>query len=91
MFTPFGEGILFSGVLANALNHYCAFASIVLSSIIFGLAHGLNVILAIAIMVGVLSASSFRVTRSIWPSILLHCVYNAANSVASVLGYSPMQ
>lgn len=53
MFTPFGEEILFRGVIANALDRYGAFAGIVLSSIIFGLAHGLNVILAIAIMVGI--------------------------------------
>ena len=91
VFTPFGEEVLFRGVIANALNRYGVFAGIVLSSIIFGLAHGLNVILAIAIMVGILSASLFRVTGSIWPSILLHCVYNAANSFASALGYSPMQ
>lgn len=91
VFTPFGKEILFRGVIANALNRYGAFASIVLSSVIFGLAHGLNVILAIAIMVGIPSASLFRVTGSIWPSILMHSVYNAANSVASALGYSPMQ
>jgi membrane protease YdiL (CAAX protease family) len=50
-------------------------ADVVLSSIIFGLAHG--VILPIAIMVGILSAILFRATGSVWPSVVLHGVYNA--------------
>lgn len=91
IFTPFGEEILFRGVVANALNRYGAFAGVVVSSIIFGLAHGVSVILTVAIMVGVLSAILFRATGSVWPSVVLHCVYNGANSVASALGFSPMQ
>ncbi|MFC0219709.1 lysostaphin resistance A-like protein [Pseudochelatococcus lubricantis] len=91
IFTPFGEEILFRGVIANALNRYGAFAGIVLSSIIFGLAHGVSVILPVAIMVGLLSAVLFRATGSVWPCVTLHCVYNGANSFASALGFSPMQ
>lgn len=91
LFTPFGEEILFRGVIANALNRYGAFAGVVISAVIFGLAHGVSVILPIAIMVGVLSAILFRATGSIWPSVVLHCVYNAANSVASAVGFAPMQ
>lgn len=91
IFTPFGEEILFRGVIANALNRHGAFAGIVLSSIIFGLAHGVSVILPVAIMVGVLSAILFRATGSIWPGVVLHCVYNGTNSFASALGFAPMQ
>lgn len=83
IFTPFGEEILFRGVVANAFNRYGAFAGVVLSSIIFGLAHGASVILPVAIMVGLLSAVLFRATGSVWPSVVLHCVYNGANSIAS--------
>ncbi|MFK0639910.1 MULTISPECIES: type II CAAX endopeptidase family protein [Hyphomicrobiales] len=91
IFTPFGEEILFRGIVANALNRYGAFAGIVLSAIIFGFAHGVSVILPVAIMVGILSASLFRATGSVWPCVILHCVYNGANSFASALGFSPMQ
>ncbi|MET4207324.1 membrane protease YdiL (CAAX protease family) [Bradyrhizobium sp. LA2.1] len=91
IFTPFGEEILFRGVVANALNRYGAFAGVVLSSIIFGLAHGVSVILPVAVMVGILSATLFRATGSLWPSVVLHCVYNGANSFASALGFAPMQ
>jgi membrane protease YdiL (CAAX protease family) len=90
VFTPFGEEVLFRGVIANALNRYGAVGGIALSAIIFGLAHGISVILPIAIMVGILSASLFRATRSVWPCFVLHCVYNGANSVASALGFAPM-
>ncbi|MGK6317212.1 CPBP family intramembrane glutamic endopeptidase [Neorhizobium sp. DT-125] len=89
VFTPFGEEILFRGVIANALNRYGAFAGVVLSLIIFGLAHGVSVILPVAIMVGLLSAVLFRATGSVWPSVVLHCVYNGANSIASAFGFAP--
>jgi uncharacterized protein len=89
MFTPFGEETLFRGVVANALNRHGAWAGIGLSSVIFGLAHGVSVILPIAIMVGALSAILFLRTGSIWPSVVFHCVYNASNSVGSVLGIGP--
>lgn len=90
IFTPFGEEILFRGVVANALNRYGAFVGVVLSSIIFGIAHGVSVILPVAIMVGLLSAILFRATGSVWPSVVLHCVYNGANSIASAFGFAPM-
>ncbi|VFR91697.1 hypothetical protein RAN3_4119 [plant metagenome] len=91
LFTPFGEEILFRGVIANALNRHGAFAGVVVSAVIFGLAHGVSVILPVAIMVGVLTALLFRATESVWPCVVLHCVYNGANSVASALGFAPMQ
>ncbi|MET1755751.1 type II CAAX endopeptidase family protein [Novosphingobium sp. RD2P27] len=91
LFTPFGEEILFRGVVANALNRYGAWAGVGLSAVIFGLAHGVSVILPVAIMVGVLSAILFRQTGSVWPSVVLHCTYNGANSVASALGFAPVQ
>lgn len=91
LFTPFGEEILFRGVVANALNRYGAWAGVGLSAVIFGLVHGVSVILPVAIMVGLLSGALFRQIGSVWPSVLLHCVYNGANSVASALGFSPLQ
>lgn len=85
IFTPFGEEILFRGVVANALNRCGAFAGVVLSAIIFGLAHGVSVILPVAIMVGLLAAVLFRATGSVWP-----CVYNGMNSIASAAGFAPI-
>lgn len=77
LFTPIGEELVFRGVVANALNRYGAFAGIFLSAAIFGLVHGLSVILLLAFMVGVMAGWLFWRTQSLWPCILLHVVYNS--------------
>lgn len=88
--TPFGEEVLFRGVVANAWHRYGAWASVGASSLVFGIAHGISVILPIAVMVGIFSAVIFHRTGSIWPCVVLHGVYNGANSVASALHVTPM-
>lgn len=88
--TPFGEEALFRGVVANAWHRYGAWASVGASSLVFGIAHGISIILPIAIMVGIFSAVMFHRTESIWPCVVLHGVYNGANSVASALHVTPM-
>lgn len=79
--TPVGEEFLFRGVVANALNRYGAWAGVGLSALIFGIVHGLGVILPLAIMVGLL----FRMTGSVWPGAVLHAVYDGLHSVGSAL------
>jgi uncharacterized protein len=83
--TPLGEELLFRGVIANALNRYGALAGVGLSAIIFGVAHGTGVIMWVAVMMGMLSGALFRKTGSVWPSVLLHMVYNGLHSVGSAL------
>ncbi|MNC62666.1 CAAX amino terminal protease self- immunity [compost metagenome] len=79
IFTPLGEEFVFRGVIANALNRYGAWAGVVGSATIFGVAHGFNVILFDAFMVGILTGILFRKTNSIWPGVIVHIVYNALN------------
>lgn len=74
--TPFGEELVFRGVIANALNRYGALAGIVGSAAIFGIVHGPSVILLNAFMVGLLTGVLFRRTHSIWPGFVVHIVYN---------------
>lgn len=81
--TPLGEELLFRGVIANALNRYGALAGVGLSAVIFGVAHGTGVIMWVAITMGLLSGALFRKTGSVWPSVLLHMVYNGLHSVGS--------
>jgi hypothetical protein len=88
--TPFGEEVLFRGVVANAWRRYGAWASVRASSLVFGIAHGISIILPIAIMIGIFSAVMFHRTGSIWPCVVLHGAYNGANSVASALHVTPM-
>lgn len=75
--TPLGEEFLFRGVIANALNRYGYWAGVVGSAAIFGIAHGISVILLLAFMMGVITAILFRRTGSVWPGVAAHVVYNA--------------
>ncbi|MBR2536117.1 MAG: CPBP family intramembrane metalloprotease [Hyphomicrobium sp.] len=75
--TPFGEEVVFRGVIANALNRYGAWAGIVGSALIFAAVHGPSVIFFNAFMAGILTGYLFRKTDSVWPGLVTHVVYNA--------------
>lgn len=76
--TPFGEEVLFRGVIANALNRYGAWAGVVGSATIFAVVHGVSVIMVNAFMVGLVAGYLFRRTQSIWPGFVVHVVFNGA-------------
>lgn len=76
LFTPFGEEVVFRGVTANALHRYGPWVSIIGSAAIFGIVHGLSVITLLAFMVGLITGLLFYRTRSIWPALVVHCIYN---------------
>ncbi len=42
--TPLGEELLFRGVVANALLRYGSFIGVVVSTVIFALGHGINIV-----------------------------------------------
>ncbi len=79
LLTPFGEELLFRGVIANALNRYGAWAGVVGSAAIFAVVHGPSVILLNAFMIGLIAGVLFRRTGSIWPCVVVHAVYNGLN------------
>ncbi|SDD76274.1 CPBP family intramembrane glutamic endopeptidase [Glycomyces harbinensis] len=84
--TPLGEEAFFRGVVANALLHrYRAWIAVVASAAFFALAHGVNPILPVAFVVGVLTALLLRWSGSIWPGVLLHGVNNAIALLVPVL------
>lgn len=75
--TPIGEEAFFRGVVANVLlARYGAWVGVVVSSAVFAVAHGINPVMVVAFIVGVLTALLFRWSRSIWPGVLLHGVNN---------------
>lgn len=76
LLTPFGEEVVFRGVIANALNRYGPWAGIVGSAFIFAAVHGPSVIFFNAFMAGILTGYLFRKTESIWPGLMTHVVYN---------------
>lgn len=76
--TPLGEEVLFRGIIANALNRYGAWISVVGSAAIFAVVHGTSVILLNAFMVGLVTGYLFRKTQSIWPGLVVHVIFNGA-------------
>lgn len=77
LIAPFVEEMLFRGIfLRSFLRIYSPGRAIVLSSLLFGLAH-LNVYqFVVASTLGVLSGWLYYATGSLWPAILEHAVYN---------------
>lgn len=75
---PFVEEMLFRGLfLRGFLWNYSPTKAVVLSSLLFGAAH-LNVYqFVIASTLGLLSGWLYLVTRSLWPCILEHAIYNS--------------
>lgn len=83
--TPIGEELAFRGVLANALERYGAWVAVVGSAIVFAFAHGINPILPVAFIEGLIAALLFHKTRSVWPGVLVHLVNNSLATLLPVL------
>ncbi|HEY2176135.1 MAG TPA: type II CAAX endopeptidase family protein [Mycobacteriales bacterium] len=75
--TPLGEELFFRGVLFGGLRRYGPVIAVIVSSLLFGLAHGVNVVMPVAIVLGVLNAVLYERSGSIWPPVVAHGVHNA--------------
>ena len=77
-------------MLTNALARYGPWVAVLGSSTIFALAHGINYILPVAFVVGVVAALLLRRTGSIWPGVTVHAVNNAYSLIVpAILGVAP--
>ncbi|MQA12968.1 MAG: CPBP family intramembrane metalloprotease [Pseudonocardiaceae bacterium] len=74
---PLGEELLFRGVIYGGLRRYGVVVATLGSAAVFGLAHGISVVLAGAVVVGVITALVYEWSRSIWPAVVAHGVNNA--------------
>jgi uncharacterized protein len=83
--TPLGEELLFRGVLTNALLRYGPFIGVVGSTLIFALAHGINVVLPAAVVMGLVGAELLRRSGSVWPGVIVHVIYNLPTVLVLVL------
>lgn len=83
--TPIGEEFMFRGVLVSALRRYGAVLSIIVSTVLFAVAHGLNLALLPAILVGAASALLLIRTGSVWPGVVVHAVNNGLGTVLEVV------
>ncbi|WP_106816337.1 CPBP family intramembrane glutamic endopeptidase [Microbacterium timonense] len=83
--TPVGEEWLFRGVVTNWLLRFGGWVAVPVSAAIFAVSHGINLILPVAFVVGVITALLFRATASIWPGVIVHASYNGYSIVADAL------
>ncbi|GLY15317.1 putative abortive infection protein [Kineosporia sp. NBRC 101677] len=74
--TPVAEELLWRGVLANALARYGLWISVIASSALFALAHGVNNVLPGAFVIGAVCALLLHRSGSIWPAVIVHLVNN---------------
>jgi membrane protease YdiL (CAAX protease family) len=85
LLVPLVEELLFRGVITNALLRYGPFVGVVGSTLIFALAHGLNVIFVVAVVVGLVLAELQRRSGSVWPGVIAHVVNNLPTVFVLVL------
>ncbi|MDL5157791.1 CPBP family intramembrane glutamic endopeptidase [Actinomycetospora termitidis] len=73
---PLGEELLFRGVGFGSLRRYGVVVAATVSSLLFALAHGLNVVFLAVLVLAVLNAVLYERTRSIWPCFVTHATFN---------------
>lgn len=94
IFIAFIEELLFRGFLINALKPKGIYFAIIVSSVIFGLLHSVNIIggksmidtivqVVFAILIGILLAQLYLITNSIIPGMIWHFVNNFFNSISN--------
>ena len=81
---PFAEELFFRGVVYSALRRYGPVLATLASAALFGIAHGVSVVLVVAFLLGVVNAVLVERSGSIWPAVLAHATNN---TIALVLAY----
>lgn len=77
LIAPFGEELLFRGTLYTWLRRWGVVLATVVSAGVFGLFHGVNVVLPAAVVLGVMCALLLERSGSILPAVIAHAVNNA--------------
>lgn len=85
LLTGAGEEFAFRGVLTNALTRYGSVVAVAVSTVVFAVAHGINLALIPAVIVGLIAGVLTVRTRSIWPGVVVHVVNNSLGTVVSLL------
>ncbi|NMO89210.1 CPBP family intramembrane glutamic endopeptidase [Actinomycetospora sp. TBRC 11914] len=78
---PLGEELLFRGVGYGAMRRYGPVVATIVSSLVFAIAHGLNVVFLAVLVLAVLNAVLYERTRSIWPCFVTHASFNLCSFV----------
>ncbi len=90
LIAPFSEELLFRGLLFTWLRRWGFVLAALVSSAVFGVVHGFNVVLPAAVVLGLLTAFLYEKSGSIWPAVVAHATNNtlifATARLASELG-----
>ena len=73
---PFGEELLFRGVLYTWLRRWGVVIATLGSALVFGINHGINVVFPATVVLGLLLAFAYERSGSIWPGVVGHVFYN---------------
>ena len=76
LLAPLGEELLFRGVLFGWLRRWRFVLAAIISALVFGTAHGFNVVFPAAIVLGLLNAYVYEKSGSIWPAVVAHATNN---------------
>ena len=79
---PLAEELLYRGAGVSLLRPYGVATAVIVTSVLFGLAHGLILSLAAFIFFGVVTAMLRIRTASIYPPLAMHCCFNALGMIA---------
>jgi len=83
---PIGEEIFFRGFVFNLLRHRTTFASAVwLSAALFALLHASVKNFLPILIIGVLLASLYARTGSLWSSVVMHGTFNLLSAMAAII------
>lgn len=81
---PIVEELLYRGAGMTLFSFLGAWPAVAITSLAFGLAHGLVLALAALVFFGVVTAVVRLRTDSIYPCMLVHCAFNATSLVIAV-------
>lgn len=91
---PIAEEIYFRGVLHRwARDKWGVLIGSLISSLLFGLIHGIPPVIAFAFIMGLTIAYAYEKTQSLWPGIIIHVINNSFKIVLLYLfvanGFAP--
>lgn len=85
---PFAEEIFFRGLGVRALSVLGAAAAVVVSGVVFGLAHGILGALPVLALFGIGLAWLRLASGSLWPGVIAHVSYNGLGILLLVLSWT---
>ena len=92
LIAPFIEEMLFRGlILRSFLQNYSSISAIALSSLLFALFHFTVSQLPVAFILGCFLGWLYLRTKSLWPSILAHFLYNSLVIILQSLEHSSIE